>query len=92
MELDAFEFVAAMAKAHDDAIVGFRGNGKLARERFPLDDQGVVTRGGERFRQFLEDAFAIVLDLTGLSMEELRCADDFAAEGFSYCLVTQAHA
>jgi hypothetical protein len=27
VELDAFEFVAAMAEAHNDAVVGFGGDG-----------------------------------------------------------------
>ena len=57
MELDSFEFVAAVADAHDDAVGGFGGDGEFAREGFALDDQGMVTRGGERVGQFAEHAF-----------------------------------
>jgi len=34
VELDAFEFVAAVAEAHDDAVVGFSGDGEFAGRDF----------------------------------------------------------
>ena len=34
MELDAFDFVAAVAEAHDDAVVGFGGDREFARQGF----------------------------------------------------------
>ena len=47
VELDAFEFGAAVADAHDDAVGGFGSDGEFAREGFSLDDQRVVARGCE---------------------------------------------
>ena len=39
MELDALDSVAAVTKAHDDAVVGLRGDRQFARQGFFLDDQ-----------------------------------------------------
>ena len=48
VELHAFDFVAAMTEAHDDAVVSFGGDGKLAGERFSFDNERVVACGGKR--------------------------------------------
>ena len=47
MELHTFEFVAAVADAHDGAVVGFGGDRQFPREGFALDDERVIARGGE---------------------------------------------
>ena len=80
MELDAFEFGAAMADAHDDAVAGFGGDGEIARQGFALDDERVVARGGEGVGKFAEDAFGVVMDRTGFAVEEFRRANDFPTE------------
>src|SRR5260370_2376748 len=90
MELHAFDFVAAVTKAHDDAVVGFGGDGQLARQRFFLDDQGMVARGGEGIRQVAENISAVVMDLARFAMEEFGSADDFAAERGANGLVAEA--
>ena len=51
MELDAFEFVAAVAETHDDAVVGFRGDGEFAREGFALDDERMIASRREGVRR-----------------------------------------
>ena len=56
MELHAFEFVAAMADAHDDAVIGFGGDGQLAGKGFALDDERMIARGGEGIGQLAEKA------------------------------------
>src|SRR5580692_8112128 len=81
MELDAFDFVTAMAEAHDDAVGGFCGDGQLARERFAFDDERMVARGCERLWKLAEDILAVVMDFAGLAVEELWSTNDFAAEG-----------
>jgi len=47
VELDAFDFVAAVTEGHDDAVVGLGGDHEFTRQGFFLDDQGMVARGGE---------------------------------------------
>src|SRR5580704_19409088 len=69
VELDAFEFGAAVADAHDDAVVGFGGDGEFTRERFSFDDERVVARGSEGVVEIIENAFAIVMDLAGFAVE-----------------------
>ena len=39
VELDAFNLVPAVAEAHDDAVIGFGGDGKLVRQRFLFDNE-----------------------------------------------------
>ena len=80
VELDAFEFCAAVADAHDDAVVGFGSDGEFARKGFALDDERVVASGGERVGEFAEDAFCVVMDGAGFAVEEFRRANDFPAE------------
>ena len=80
VELDAFEFGATVADAHDDAVVGFGGDGEFARQRFAVDDEGVVARGGERVGEFAKDAFGVVMDGAGFAVEEFGRANDFPTE------------
>jgi len=46
VELDAFDFVAAVAEAHDDAVVGFRGDGELAGQGFSFDNERMIAGRG----------------------------------------------
>ena len=69
MELDAFDFVAAVAEAHDDAVVGFGGDGEFARQGFAFNDQRVISRGGKRVGERAEDAFRVVVDRAGLAVK-----------------------
>ena len=92
MELDAFDFVAAVAEAHDDAVGGFGGDGEVAGEGFAFDDERMVARGEEGIGQIAENIFAVVMDFAGFAVEELGGADDFAAEGRADGLMTEADA
>jgi hypothetical protein len=92
VKLDAFEFVAAVAEAHDDAVVSFGGDGEFARERFALDDERMVARGSERLRQLAENILAVVMDFAGFSVKEFRCANNFSAEGSADGLMAEANA
>src|SRR5882724_10387979 len=92
MELHTFDFVAAVAEAHDDAVVGFRGDGELARERFALHDERVVASCGEGIRQHAKNVLAIVMDLAGLAVKKFRGADNLATERGADGLMSQAHA
>src|ERR1700730_14607342 len=92
MELHAFNLVAAVAQAHDDAVIGFGGDGQLARQGFAFHNQRMVTRGSEGIGEFSEHSFAVVVNLTGLAMEERgrafylsseRHADGLMAEAYS---------
>ena len=92
MELDTFDFVAAVAEAHDDAIAGFGGDGQLSRKRFSLDDERMIARGRERLGQLAEDILSIVMNFTGLAVKEFWSANDFAAEGRADGLMAKANA
>ncbi len=92
MELDAFEFEAAMADGHDDAVGSFRGDGEIARKRSALNDQGVIAGGGEGIGKFAEDALAVVLNGTGFAVEEARSANDASTERGADGLMTKADA
>jgi len=91
VELDAFDFVAAVTEGHDDAVIGLGGDDEFARQGFFLDDQGMVARGSEGIRQLAEDILAVVMDLARFAMKEFRSADDFAAERSANGLMAEAH-
>jgi hypothetical protein len=92
MKLDAFNFVATVAQAHDNAVVGFGGDGEFARERFALYDERVVARGGEGIRQLAEYVFAVVMDLARFAVEKYWGAYDFAAKRGANGLMPEAYA
>ena len=89
MELDAFDFVLAVAEAHDDAIVCLGGNRQFARERLALNDEGVIARGREGLGKFAEDALAVVMDFAGLAVKKLGGANDSSAEGSANRLMAE---
>ena len=91
MELDAFEFVAAVAQTHDDAVAGFGGDGEFARQRFALDDERMIARGGEGVGKFSEDALGVVMDAAGFAVEELGCANHSPPERRADGLVSEAN-
>jgi hypothetical protein len=92
VELDPFDFVAAVAQTHDDAVIGFRGDGEFARKRFALHDERMIARRREGIRQLAENVFAVVLDLTGFAVKKFRGADDLAAKRSANGLVPEAYA
>ena len=91
VELDAFDFVAAVTKAHDDAVVGFGGDGEFAGQRFPFDNERMIARGGERVGKLTENIFAVVMDLARLAVEKFRGANDLSAEGRANGLVAETN-
>ena len=81
-----------MTEAHDDTVVGLCGDGGLAGERFALDDQGVITRGGEWLRDIPENVFSVMMDFARFAVKQFRSANDFAAEGGPDRLMAEADA
>src|SRR5437773_11105014 len=92
MELHAFDFVAAVTEAHDDAVVGLGSDCQFARQGFFFDDERVVARRGEGIRQLAENTLAIVMDLAGFAVKEFWSADDFPSKRSANGLMTEAHA
>src|SRR5437588_12642804 len=92
VELHAFDLVAAVTEAHDDAIVGFSGDGELAGQRFSFDDERVVAGRGERVGQLAVNILAVVMDFAGFAVEELWGANDFPSKRGANSLMAQANA
>ena len=92
MELDAFNCVAPVTEAHDDAVVGLGGDHKLTRQGFFLDDERVIARGGERIGQLAENIFSVVMNLAGFAVEKLRGADDLSPKRGANGLMAKTHA
>src|SRR5207245_11688636 len=91
VELNAFDLVAAVAQAHDNAVIGFRGDRELARQRLPFHNERVIAGGRERVGQLAEDIFPVVMNLAGFTMEKFRSADDFSAKSCTNGLVAEAN-
>src|SRR5712691_5667483 len=81
-----------MTKTHDDAVVGFSGNGEFARQGFFFDDQRMVARGGKGIGKLAEDILAVVMDLARFAMKKFRRANNFTAERGANGLMAEAHA
>ena len=68
------------------------GDFKLLGQALLGDDEGVVAGAGHRRGNAGEDGLAVVGDLAGLAVHQLRRADDVAAKGRADGLVPQTHA
>ena len=92
MKLNAFDLKLSMTQAHDDAIGRARGNLKTGRQRFALDDQGMIAPAGERPFQSRKDRLAIVLNFRGFAVKDRWRTDYSAAEDLANRLVSEANA
>ena len=92
MELYAPDGELAVTDSHDLIILGCCGDFEALRNSGTLDDQRVVTGGGESLRHILEKIFFIVTDARGLAMHQFIGTDNFSAKRLSDGLVAEAYA
>jgi hypothetical protein len=92
MELHAEDRQRLVLQAHDDAVVGGRGDLQLVvREARRIEGQGMVARRGERGGQAGEDAAPLVAHLAQLAVHRRRRAHHLAAEVLADRLVAETH-
>src|SRR5258708_21217476 len=91
MELHPFDRQAAVAQAHDLAVLRLRGHEETGRQRRALDYQRVVTRGDKVIGNFYEYSVFIMMYSRGLAMHYLLRAHHFAADRLADRLVAKAH-
>src|SRR5450432_895739 len=92
MKLHSVQRQVPMLQAHNLAVIRGRGDLKGFRERWQLDDQGVITSRLERLLDSLEDPVVRVTDPRGLPMHEVRCARDLRSEDLRNALMPKADA
>ena len=91
MELHAFQGPGPVAQAHHHPVVGPGRDLRHVGDAVAGHDQRMVAGGGEGLRQAAEDRLAVVVDLRGLAVHELRRAHHLPAEGLAQGLVAEAH-
>src|SRR5439155_15427577 len=92
VKLHAFGLVTPMPHTHDDAVIGLRGDRKLAGQGFALDDQGMIASRGKGIREFPKDILTVVMNLARLAVEKFRRANHFSTERRTDRLVSEANA
>ena len=95
MELYAFHWIAPVAQAHNDADAVFASLGadfEFFGQPLFRHNQRVVTRGGHRVRNILEDGFAIMPDVADFAVHDFRGADHLPAQRRANGLMSQAYA
>src|SRR5712692_9418732 len=92
VELHPFDRQAAVAQAHDLAVLGFSAHHKTIRQRIALHHQRVVARRHKTIRYFPEYPVLVVTDARGLAVHHLPRAHHFPAESLPDRLVSQADA
>jgi hypothetical protein len=90
VELDALDGQLAVPQRHDDPGRRVPGDLELVGHGGGVHGQRVVPRRRERRRQAGQDALPLVLDLTGLAVQQLGCAHHDGTEGLGDRLVAQA--
>ena len=92
MKLHTFDRKLAVAKSHDDAIVGFGGDLQAIGKRRGLDDERVGSGCLQRVGQTFEYALIVMVNHRGLAVHDLWGSDDVAPEGVTDALVSKTHA
>ena len=90
MKLNTLHRQLPMTHAHDLAVLASRSHLDDVRAAFLFDDEGVIARGFEGFRQTLEYPLPSVADHRGLSMHDRAGANDLPPIGHPDGLVAQA--
>src|SRR5205085_1806265 len=90
--LHAFQRPGLVADAHDLVLIGPTADLVIARHSALLDDQTVISRGGEGVGHACVDGAAVVVDLIGLAVHQTFGADDLGAADEADALVAQTHA
>jgi len=91
MKLNALDLHLPVAEAHDKSVGRGGGDFEAGGQALALHDQRMVTSGLERIGQAFENGPAVVMDLAGLAMHQLRRPDDLAAESLPDGLMAKAH-
>src|SRR3984885_8447644 len=92
MKLHAVHRQLGVCQAHDDAGIGIRCHGEVARQAFALDHERVIARRLERRVDAAKNAAAVMADFRQLAVDECRRAHHLAAEGVADRLVAEADA
>ena len=91
MKLNALDLHLAVAQAHDKAVGRSGGDFQAGGKALAFHDKRMVTGGLERVGQAFENGPAVVMDLAGLAMHQLRRPDDLAAESLPDGLMAEAN-
>src|SRR5581483_4631511 len=91
MELHALDGILAMTQSHDDAIFGACGDFELAWQAVFRNDKRMIAGAGHRARDAVEKRAAVVDDVAGLAVHQLRRADDAASEGCADGLMSETY-
>ena len=66
MELHALDRMLTMAQAHDQTVIGLRGDLELFGQRIALDDKRVIACSDQAGRKIVKDCLAVMADFARL--------------------------
>ena len=92
MELHGFHRQLAVPHAHDDAVVGFRGDFEAGGKVSPARKQRMIAAHLETLGKSLKDALRLGVTQDGLPCIGIIQHAQFAAECLHHALQAQAHA
>ncbi|MDB6146376.1 MAG: hypothetical protein JWO45_40 [Spartobacteria bacterium] len=92
VELNAVHRKLPMLQSHDFGIVSFSGDFEKFRQRFPADDQGMVSGGLEGLRDLREDAVTGMMNDRCFAVHQFLGLNDLSAERVCDTLMTKTHA
>ncbi len=91
MELHALDRKLAVTQTHYESFLGLGRDLKHIGNRVALDDEGVITRRGDRVGKTAEHARAVVANLRSLAVHDARCPHDVAAVELADALQAETH-
>ena len=92
MELHAPDGVILVAQAHDLARLRFGGDLQAIRHGVPLHYERMISRGGKRARDTLEQILAVMGNRRGLTVHHHVVHHHLRAKRMRNALVPEAHA
>src|SRR6185369_5149100 len=91
MKLHTLDFQLAMSQPHDDVIRSTRRDFKTRRQRFPLDNERMITARQKAVINSSKDRLPVMMNWRRLPMHQLRRTNHFTAKRLPDCLMTQTH-
>src|SRR6185503_1464086 len=90
MKLNALNLQFTMPQPHDDFVRGVSRNLETRRQRFPFNNERVITACQKLIIHSSEDCSSVVMDRRRFAVHQLRRAHHFSAKRLTDSLVAQA--
>ncbi len=92
MKLHSFDGILFMTHPHDEPLLSPGGDFKAVGDRFPFDDEGMISRRNEGIFHSGKNRLAVMMNFGNFAVYDFRRTDDITPKHLPDGLMPQAHA